>query len=165
MLCPYGHPTLRDAILADGWPTLGEARDKVLFHAHSLDAFLANYHALYPELADALMFTDSTPDDSHAAIMPMNDPIGDGERIRTAVAQGFLVRTMAGGCCDEPEANDYSRFDAALAAGAHFISTAFPAPTEDYAYFLAIPDGNPSRCNPLTAPDFCTPFDIEALAR
>lgn len=157
------YDTLREAILTAGWPTLGATRNKIIFHAHSLDEFLANYHALYPELEGALMFTDSTPDDSYAGIMPLNDPIGDEAAIRDAVTQGFLVRTMAGDCCDEPEQNDYTRFEAALASGAHFISTDFPSPDNEYEYFVEIPAGNPSRCNPLTAPEFCTAADIENL--
>ena len=29
------------------------------------------------------------------------------------------------------------------------------------SYHIARPDGTPSRCNPLTAPRFCTPRSIE----
>ena len=157
------YETLREAITEGGWPTMGEARNKILFHAHSEDAFLANYHELYPDLVDAVMFTDSTPDDSYAAVMPINDPVGRADEIRAAVEQGFLVRTMAGGCCEQPEANDYARVEAALASGAHFISTDFPSADNEWGYVVSIPDGMPSRCNPLVAPEFCTPADVEDL--
>lgn len=160
-----GRNTLREAVTEDGWPTLGQSRNRIIFHAHSLDEFLDNYRDAYPGLAGALMFTDSRPEDPFAAIMPMNNPVEGGPAIAEAVAQGFIVRSMAGGCCEQARERDYSRFEAALAAGSHFISTDFPAPTDDYDYFLEIPDGTPSRCNPQTAPAWCVPEDIEALAR
>ena len=157
-------PTLREAVQTDGWPTLGEARNKILFHAHSHDAFLENYLAAYPNLQDAPMFMDASEEDDIAAIIPINNSLESGERITTAVEAGFLIRTMAGGCCDEPAADDYTKFEAALASGAHFISTDFPEAVPEYGdYHLQIPDGNPSRCNPVTAPDYCTSEDIENL--
>ena len=48
--------------------------------------------------------------------------------------------------------------------GRTLISTDFPGPTMGLEYFVTIPGGQPSRCNPLTAPPDCTPADIEALA-
>ncbi len=158
------YATLREAIVTEGWPTLGETRNKIIFHAHSLDAFLTNYLAEYPNLEGALMFMDADIDDPIAAILPMNDAVGQSADITAAVQLGFLVRTMAGTCCDEPANNDYTAFDAGLASGANFISTDFPEPTDMYPdYWLEIPDGNPSRCNPIIAPEWCTPEDIENL--
>ncbi|MDP8257579.1 MAG: Ca2+-dependent phosphoinositide-specific phospholipase C [Candidatus Alcyoniella australis] len=156
--------TLREAIVGNGWPTLGQARNKIIFHAHSHAAFLDNYLAAYPNLEGAPMFMDANEADDIAAIIPMNNSLTQGERITAAVEEGFIVRTMAGNCCDEPAANDYTKFEAALASGAHFISTDFPEPVEEYGdYHLAIPEGNPSRCNPITAPEFCVSADIEDL--
>ena len=50
---------------------------------------------------------------------------------------------------------------AALATGAHFISSDFPADPGGGDYWFDVPFGNPSRCNPVTAPIGCTPADIE----
>jgi len=157
------YDTLRDGILGDGWPTLGEVRDRLIVHAHDGGLFRSLYLEEHPELEGALMFVDSNPDDSFAGIMPMNDPIGGGERITEAVEDGFLVRTRADSCCDEAEQNDRERLEAALASGAHAISTDFPAPVEGYDYWVEIPGGTPSRCNPITAPEFCASEDIENL--
>lgn len=157
------YPTLREAIINAGWPTLAETRGKVLFHVNDSGDFRESYLNAHPDLKGALMFVDSTPEDSFAAIMPMNNPVGDFDRIQSAVKQGFLVRTMAGTCCDEAINNDMSKVDAALSSGAHFISTDFPEPVEGYDFYVEIPGGTPSRCNPLTAPDFCEPGDIEKI--
>ncbi|UCD85601.1 MAG: hypothetical protein JSU92_05265 [Deltaproteobacteria bacterium] len=155
------YPTLGEAIRSEGWPVLADTRGKIIFHAHANGAFRDNYLKAYPELAGALMFVDSSPEDSFAAIMPMNDPIGDAERIASAVREGFIVRTRADVCCTYALENDRTRLEAALASGAHFISTDFPDPVEGIEYYVTIPGGAPCRCNPLTAPDYCTSTDIE----
>ncbi len=157
------YPTLRDAIINAGWPTLGETRGKVFFHVNDSGEFRNSYLSAYPDLKGALMFIDSSPDDSYAGVMPMNNPVGDFERIQSAVMQGFIVRTMAGNCCDDAINKDYTEITAALESGAHFISTDFPSPDNEYGYYLEIPGGNPSRCNPLTAPSFCASSDIEQI--
>lgn len=109
------------------------------------------------------MFIDSTPDDSFAGIMPMNNPLNDFDKIQSAVKQGFIVRTMAGTCCDDAINNDYTRVNSAIASGAHFIGTDFPEKVEGYEFYLEIPGGTPSRCNPVIAPDFCTSGDIKKI--
>ena len=157
------HPTLKEAISTDGWPPLKEGRNKIILHAHDGGQFRTNYMEGAPNLEGKLMFVDSNPGDDFAGTMPMNDPIGGQETIQEAVQTGFIVRTRADSCCDYAINNDYTRFEAALTSGAHAISTDFPAPVEEYDYWIEIPEGNPSRCNPLTAPDWCTSEDIENL--
>ena len=55
--------------------------------------------------------------------------------------------------------------DAALAVGATWLSTNFPAKVEGRSYVATIPGGSPSRCNPVTAPKSCTAKDVEDLGR
>lgn len=155
------YETLREAIVNEGWPVLGDARGKAIFHAHNSGNFRAAYLDIYPDLEGALMFTDSRPEDPYGAICIMNDPISGGGAIMDAVMAGFLVRTRADSCCDNAIQNDHTQHYAALDSGANFISTDFPVPVDGFDYWVEIPDGTPSRCNPLTAPDFCTSFDIE----
>ncbi|MCL4235067.1 MAG: hypothetical protein KJ042_11175 [Deltaproteobacteria bacterium] len=157
--------TLRDAILTDGWPTLGETRDRVLFHLNAGGSFRDEYLADYPGLEGALMFIDSEPADDHAAVIVKNDPETDAAAILDAAAAGFVIRSRADSCCDEAINEDYTRFDLALDSGAHYISTDFPILGDEYNYVIDIPGGTPSRCNPITAPDFCQSSDIEALIR
>ena len=61
---------------------------------------------------------------------------------------------------DTPEANR-DRLVGSLTAGAHFLSTDFPAPAEPY--WADIPGGVPARCNPVSAPGGCVATDLEAL--
>jgi len=88
-----------------------------------------------------------------------DDPF-DIASISEALDAGMLIRTRADTDGEEAAAGDYSRFEAALASGAHFISTDFPGPT-DLDYFIEIPDGTPSRCNPVTAPESCENLALE----
>jgi len=155
------YDTLAEAITTTGWPTLAKTRGRVIFNVDEKGSFRDKYLEKYPELAGALLFIDSSPSDSFAGIMPMNDPINDGAAITSAVKAGFIVRTMAANCCDEVEENYKITWDTALEVGAHYISTDFPDPIDGMDYCEIIPDGAPSRCNPLTAPAFCTPKDIE----
>ncbi len=155
--------TLREAIIEQGWPTLGEARDKIILHAHDHREFRKHYLEGHPSLEGRLMFTDSSVDDPFAGIIVKNDPEGGFNEIQEIIAAGFLVRTRADGCCDEALNNDRERMETAFASGAHMISTDFPAPVDGFDYWVDIPFGTPSRCNPLTAPDFCVSEDIEDL--
>ena len=157
------YTTLREAILEQGWPALGQARDKVIFHAHDHDLFRKHYLEGRPSLEGRLMFVDSSPDDAWAGIIVKNDPIDDFDEIQEIVSAGFIVRTRADSCCDEFNNNDVERMEAAFASGAHIITTDFPAPIEGFDYWVDVPGGTPSRCNPLTAPEFCLSPDIEFL--
>lgn len=156
--------TLRDGLAAGGWPTLDAARGKFLFVLHDEAKWREAYTA--GGQAPGLLFPDAFGDLTlpFAAVHSINDPITDVAKIHAAVDAGHLVRTRADSDNLEPAAGDYTRADAALASGAHFISTDYPPPKGDkYDYVFAIPEGNPSRCNPRIAPADCTAQSIEAL--
>ena len=82
--------------------------------------------------------------------------------IAQLVTDGYIVRTRADSGGAEPDNNDTARFEAALAAGAHTISTDY-GPVEGMDYWIEIPNGTPSRCNPLVAPEWCSSEAIENL--
>jgi hypothetical protein len=153
------HANLRDALAADGWPTLGAVRGHIMFTMDNTGTFRDSYVA--PDLNGRLMFPDSSPDDPFAAIAVINDPISGTDAIAAAVAAGMLVRTRADSGSVEAEANDTTRLEAALASGAHFITTDHPAAGMRFDYSVEIPGGTPSRCNPLTAPGTCSPLALE----
>jgi hypothetical protein len=155
------HATLAEAIATDGWPTLGEARGRFLF---SFDCDRDNCLAYAGEdglLEGRVMFPDSEASDPFAGFMVVNDP---GQEARDAVEAGFLVRVFAEDLVDvlngEPD-----ELAAALATGAQVVSTDFPAPRDGVDYYVTIPGGTPSRCNPVTAPADCTSSDIEDPAQ
>ncbi|MEZ4238711.1 MAG: hypothetical protein R3F59_21680 [Myxococcota bacterium] len=45
------------------------------------------------------------------------------------------------------------------------MSTDYPAPLGWTSYWVEIPGGAPSRCNPVTAPEDCASTDVEDPAR
>ncbi len=156
--------TLREAVTTRGWPTLGQARGKVVFFINDSGDFREAYTRGQTSLGGRLMFAEADADDPYAAVRILNDAVQDRQEIEESVRAGFIVRTRDGGL-DAAQSNDRSVLDAALAGGAQIISTDYPAQSADTDYFVEIPGGTPSRCNPLTAPDSCRSEDIESPAR
>lgn len=156
-------PTLREAIASRGWPTLGSVRGKVLFFVDDTGDFRRAYTRDERDLAGRLMFVDGKFEDPKGfdAVFVLNDPVSDADEIAEALAAGFLVRTRADADGVEPQAGDTTRRDAAIASGAHIVSTDFPAPVEGRSYSVELPGGTPSRCNPVTAPAECTSEAVE----
>ena len=156
------YPTLREALAIDGWPTLNTLRGKSLFVLHSGGSLRQDYvDNRAPE--DWLLFPDAGGDAQldYAAVHSVNDPIGSFEAIQTLVESQHLVRTRADSNLEEGRALDDSRFLSALESGAHFISTDFAVPQAGLDYWIDIPEGTPSRCNPILAPASCSSSDIE----
>jgi len=157
---------VRDALAANGWPTLAHARGKVVFFIDNHDQLRGFYTHGGQDLDGRLMFIDADPTDPWAGIILANDPVADADRLSTALKGGLMVRTRADADNVQPFAGDTSMRDAALASGAHLVSTDYPeavtgVPESGPPYVVQIPGGTPSRCNPVTAPKACAPEDIE----
>jgi hypothetical protein len=93
-----------------------------------------------------------------------NAPLGNEAAIRELVEQGFLVRTRADAGTLEARADDPTRREAALGSGAQYVSTDYEEPDarpEFNGYTVAIPDGQPGRCNPVNAPPGCRNHALE----
>jgi Phosphoinositide phospholipase C, Ca2+-dependent len=159
------HPTLEDAILTDGWPTLGAARGQVMFLMLAQDGRQRlDYLAGHPNLDGRVMFTTSTQGEPDAAFLA-RDP--DVFAIQDLVRRGYLVRTRADGNTKQARTGDTTQRDAALLSGAQFVSTDYPVPGRAAPFFTdyvaQIPDGDPARCNPInTGPD-CRNDALERL--
>jgi hypothetical protein len=153
------HATLPEALAADGWPSLRATRGRFLFVMLDEGEDRADYVSGAPNLAGRAMFVLSSEGRPDAAVLKVDDPIGGFDRIRSLVGAGFLVRTRSDGTLE----SNYARLAAALASGAQIISTDAPVAGRypDPDYFLDIPEGMPSRCNPLTTDATCTARDIE----
>ncbi len=157
--------TLNKAVLSDGWPTLGESRGKVMFLMINGDPYRSVYLFAHPKLDGALMFTNAEPGQDDASYLSIDDPVVDREKIADAVGEGYLVRTRA----DEPNVQartgDTTTRDAALASGAQWVSTDYPAPKSepgiDPDYVVGLPGGGAARCNPVTKPAGCEDAAIE----
>jgi hypothetical protein len=157
---------VRDALATSGWPTLGAARGKVAFFIDNHDQFRGFYTHGGKDIDGRLMFIDADPTDPWAGIILANDPMADADRITAALKGNLMVRTRADSDNVQPLAGDTSMRDAALASGAHFVSTDYPeavpgVPMSGPPYVVQIPGGTPSRCNPVTAPKDCASTDIE----
>lgn len=160
------HPTLRAGLEAEGWPTLGATRGRILAVLHAggaLRSALVGSSGDLGDLGDRLLFPDAYGDleAPFAAYHSINDPISSFDLIERVVRAGHVVRTRSDVDGEPTLTLDYTQSEAALESGAHWISTDYPrAPTPD-AYGFLIPEGEPSRCNPLTAPAACRPGEIE----
>lgn len=164
------HATLEEAILADGWPKLGNVRGKVMFaldNGGKRDVYVDGD----PTLAGRLLFPNSMPGDPDAAFVKLNDPISDPTLIEDLVAEGYVVRTRADAGLVQGRTGDTTQSEIALASGAQWVSTDFPDPSTivsldpmqpfDPSYEVELPDGLAARCNPVSAPSFCRSAGLE----
>lgn len=146
--------TLVEAIHAGKWPTLTQARGKVIFlldqrHVEPI------YTKGHPSLEGRVLFTNAEPGAPDAAFTEEND--GSREEIDALVKQGYLVRTRTDEGTNQARTNDTTRRDVALSSGAQMISTDYPAsePSPWTKYVVEFPDGLVARCNPVTKPAGC----------
>jgi len=130
------------------WPTLAEARGKVLLLLDEGAQKTANYLTAVDR---PTMFVNVPADDPRAAIRVLNDPLAQASEIRAALQRGLLVRTRADADTAEARSGDTTRRDAAFASGAQFVSTDYylPATHFDSEYVASLPGGEPVRCNPV----------------
>lgn len=152
-----GYPTLREAVLANAWPTLGASRGRIMFALDEGPEKVAIYRGRRRSLEGRVFFVNAPEDSPAAAYMTLNDPIADGDRIRRAVQAGFVVRTRADAGTAEARTNDVRRREAALSSGAQYVSTDYFWPDPQFAggYRVRLPHGAASQCNPVRAPRAC----------
>jgi hypothetical protein len=151
--------TLAEAIRKDGWPTLRQARGKVMFALDNTDRKRDEYLQGHPSLRGRMLFVTAPAGDPAMAFIKMNEARGPEEaRIHEQVKAGYLVRTRA----DEPtiEARNgvTTRKDSAFRSGAQFVSTDYPEVSpfgSGYIARLPGPAGLIARCNPVSAPAGC----------
>lgn len=157
--------TLREAALANNWPTLGEARGKIMFvtNGEGTDA----YRAGKTTLEGRAMFVFAEPNDADAAFIIRNSPIGNETEITNLVKQGFMVRTRADDNVSFAKTDDHSQANAAFASGAQIVSTDYYRP--DYrcdtskvftCYKVNMPDGKLARISPAF-PNYSVKVDVK----
>ena len=160
------YPTLREAVLAGAWPTLGQARGKVMFALDEGPERTAAYRGARRSLEGRVFFINTDEASPAAAYLTLNDPVADGPRIRAAVLAGFIVRTRADADTAEARANDVRRRDAALSSGAQYVSTDYMRPDARFAggYQARLPGHAAALCNPVRAAGRCDDAEIERIA-
>jgi Phosphoinositide phospholipase C, Ca2+-dependent len=154
------HATLDEAVRGNGWPSLADVRGRVMFLMDNGEPYRSRYLAGHPALRGRVLFTNSVPGAPDAAFVEENDPTGDNlERIRDEVRRGYVVRTRADVDTRQARSDDTSRRRQALASGAQWVSTDYPAPGMaarfGSAYTVRLPNHRPARCNPVNAPPRC----------
>jgi len=160
-----GYPTLREAVLHGAWPTLGQARGKVLFAMDEDSAVVARYRGRRRSLEGRVFFINTDEASPAAAYLTLNDPLADAARIRKAVAAGFIVRTRADAGTVEARADDTRRRDAALASGAQYVSTDYlwPEPRLHNDYHVRLASKATALCNPVRAAGKCAGQAVETV--
>lgn len=151
------YPTLRDAVLDGAWPTLGEARGKVLFTLTRGTSRDGHYQRGKENLEGLIAFPHvedlSAPE---AAFVGFGNPVRSMERIQDAVAQGFLVRTRADAGTNEARTNDTTRSQAALVSGAQYVSTDYYEPRLEWStYEVSLPGRVSARISPARPAPGC----------
>lgn len=160
-----GHATLREGVLAGGWPTLGEARGKVFFALDEGPDKVARYAAGRPSLEGRAMFVNTDETSPAAAYLTLNDPVAQQERIRAAVRQGFIVRTRADADTVEARAATVDRRSAAFASGAQYVSTDYYwADPRLSTYEVRLTGAAAAACNPLRTAARCDGLAVELVA-
>ena len=135
------------------WPLLAESRGKILLvldeGGEKRDWYLKDWQ-------DRPMFVPVDEGHEAAAIMMINDPVRDFDRIRSLVKQGYLVRTRADSGTQEARNNDTVRRNKAFQSGAQAISTDYYLLTNpfDSEYRVSIEGG--IRCNPVLISENCS---------
>ncbi len=154
-------PTLRDAVLTKGWPTLGATRGKFLFALDEDGAKVQAYIGGRKSLEGRVMFVNAPEDSPAAAYLTLNETT-DVPRIAKDVRKGFLVRTRADADTLEARADDTKRRDKALVSGAQYVSTDYMRPETRFGPYQArMPDGVVAACNPVRAADKCADAAVE----
>src|ERR1700745_746607 len=106
------HATLNQAVLAGAWPTLAEARGKVIFLMDQRSAGPL-YLEGHPDLRGRVLFTNAAPGQPDAAFTEEND--GTEAEIAALVRQGYLVRTRTDADTKEGRSGDTARREHAMA--------------------------------------------------
>jgi hypothetical protein len=159
--------TLEQSVLRDGWLSLHEARGQVIFLLDNDPGPIRTaYTAGRPNLEGRVIFTNSRPGLPDAAFIKRNEPRGaNTAQIQELVRAGYLVRTRSDLPLSTVKSGDTAMLEAALASGAHVISTDFPEVGMSARYgsdFVArMPDGGTVRCNPVSARRSCDDDRLE----
>lgn len=162
------YATLNEAIRHRGWPSLAEARGKVVFLMDQHDATPV-YLQGHRELHGRVLFTNSTPGESDAAFVEQNEP--DVAKIRELVKQGYLVRTRTDEDTVQGRTGNTTQRNNAMLSGAQMLSTDYPSSEparwvgkKGNHFSVQLPNSEVARCNPVLKPVGCVGTDLEPNA-
>jgi hypothetical protein len=160
------YPTLRDAVLKHGWPSLGASRGKFIFALDEGEPKISLYRNGRKSLEGRVFFVNAPSSSPVAAFLTMNEAQSDSAAIANAVKLGFLVRTRADADTVEARKNDTKRRDKAFASGAQFVSTDYMEPDPRFGLYQArMPKGVVAACDPVRVADRCAGTPVEAAVQ
>ncbi|MCB0501487.1 MAG: hypothetical protein KDD32_02305 [Bacteroidetes bacterium] len=114
--------TLYEALQAEGWPTIEQAKGKFLFFGLGQN-----------EIGETIFGTNSSITNNDDFVIKVIDgPESNFNRIQEAVEMGFIVRTRADSGTKEARSGDVSRRDKAVESGAQLIYTDYYQPDQRY---------------------------------
>ena len=157
------HGSLREALTETGWPTLGEVRNRAMFMVLNGGSGTDAYTYEGQSLDDRVMFMGASAeqfDAPWAGVAKINDP--GSIHVPDAHAHNILVASNGCGAGDDP-IDCAARLETALESGVQMYKDDFLEPTDEMSYWLDFPDGNPARCNAVTAPMECSAEALESL--
>jgi hypothetical protein len=155
------YPTLREAVLAHGWPTLGVTRGRILFALDEPPKHVDAYRGKRKSLEGRVLFVNTDEGSPAAGYITLNEH-ADVTRITADVKAGFVVRTRADADTVEARTGATLRRDAALMSGAQYVSTDYRHPEPGLTdYQVRLPAGAIAVCNPIRTADKCAGIPIE----
>jgi hypothetical protein len=148
------YPTLREAVRAGAWPSLTQARGKVIFMLDDSPQKATLYAGPNQTLEGRPLFVAMDENSPLASFICVDDPMKDGLRISSDVAQGFIVKTRADEDTREARNGNTARREAAFSSGAQFVVTDFLLPDKSIgAYQVRMAD--PVQCDAKLAGSLC----------
>ena len=146
------HKTLREAAMAGAWPSLKQARGKIMLAMDEDPATVAVYRGARKSLEGRMMFVNTDESSPAAGYITLNEPIAQHARIQAAVKAGLIVRTRADADTWEARRNDTVPREAAFSSGATYVSTDYRHPDMRFSpYEARLPNGVVARANPIDA--------------
>jgi hypothetical protein len=158
-----GYPTLREAVVAHGWPKIGTSRGKILFVLDDVPKKTALYRGSRHSLEGRAMFINTNDKSPAAAFVTIENPAKQAAAIIADVKAGFMVHTYADAETKEARANNPLRRDWAFASGAQVISTDFLVPDKRIGkYKVRVPYEHVAQCDVQISPQRCMGKDVES---
>jgi hypothetical protein len=143
------YPTLENAVMHHNWPLLKNAKGKFIFILDETGEKIRTYVRGHPSLSGRILFTNSEPGTTEAAIMILNNAKQDA--IQSMVNKGYIVRTRADSDTKEARENDQSSFEAACKSGAQIITTDYYQKSTHFKsdYVISFKGNKYIRVNPV----------------
>ena len=132
------HASIRDALIAEGWPTLSQVQGMVIFHVlkNKLDVYSdggTNYtgHGRLFFLDSACTAAPCSGSGSMEASSILTFGDADASTQALVATNAFLIRGRCDSNTNEARKGLVTRRDQAISFGSHFVATDYPYPSQE----------------------------------